>query len=141
MQNQQDPASIELELRKGEAYDMLRELRASISHILALNHRCVTEGTNDTTRAAKVISNATEHRDLVASQYIDTCDAILRLDADAAGFFPALLSEHLVAKPINNGTPLNAGSKTDSWIWTVGTCSEEGSTTWEDNSECTILFI
>ena len=132
--NLQKAVSIELELRKGEAYDALREVRASISHVAALvdKKRVHVRGTKNTTRAVSVIHTATEHRDLVAEEYNLARRAIISLDESYETDFRVITPTNLTVKPINSATAFNSGKNTDAWVWTVGIRSDESTSAWED---------
>lgn len=139
------PAEIELELRKGEAYGALRELRASISHIAALQteRRKHASGSSGRTRAANVVMTAIKHRDVAAEDYKEARRVIIMLDSSdhIKESFPLLEKGDLTIKSIEKGTDLGKGKVTDSWIWTVGVRSDELTSTWEDDSESIFLTV
>lgn len=130
-------ASLELELRKGEAYDSLREVRASVSHIAALSaqRRHNSGGVYNNTRAVKIIQTATKQRDNMAEEYNYTQRAIKRLDSTLEAEFQVLQEGDLVAKALYHGSALGTGKSRDSWIWKIGMAENEGSSEWQDTGE------
>lgn len=139
----QDVAKVELELRKGEAYDTLNDVRAAVSHELQLGvqkRRHARKGAMHT-RATALIRDAAEYKRSVGKRYIVARAAIVSLDRGLQSTFPILRDVDLDAKLINTGSELGGGRKTDSWIWTVGVRAGDCDAEWEDNGQCHVLDL
>ena len=74
-------ANIELELRKGEENDAVRDLRTQVNYKVGLEGQKWkhVRQTLDTTRAAKIIRDAVKARDAAAARYSSAREAIVAL--------------------------------------------------------------
>jgi hypothetical protein len=134
-------ASLELELRKGEANDAVRDLQTHINFKLGLQaeKRKHARYTLDTTRAAKIIRDAEKGRDAAAETYRAAREAIISLGGDGEKEYPTLSEQDLVAKSIANGSVLGGGKVTESWLFSEGAPvngSKKQVSEWEEESEC-----
>ena len=115
-------ASVELSIRKGEAFNAIREVRSLVTHLAALyqQRRVHIKGVQNMTRAMGIINTATRHRNEAVEDYNHARRSILSLDPTLDKQFPELSYAHLKLKSIEKGVYLGTGREQDSWIWTFG---------------------
>ena len=125
--------TVELDLRKGEAYDAIREVRASASHVagLKVQKKRHVRGVRNTTRANSVITTATRHLDHSAEEYNRSRIAILSLDPALGQDFPELTAKDYKIKGLEKGVFLGTGTVTEGWIWGFGSRSDQKMLTWQ----------
>lgn len=125
--------SAELDLRKGEAYDSIREVRASASHVagLKVQKKRHVRGVRNTTRADSVITTATRHLDFSAEEYNRSRAAILSLDPSLDHEFPELTAKDYKIKGLEKGVFLGTGMITEGWIWGFGHGCENKMEKWQ----------
>ena len=128
-----DLVDIELELRKGKAFDALTNVRTAISHELQLKVIKLKDsrGMAANTRASTIMINAANYRCRAVRCYEIACIAIKALDPSCE--FRELTKEDLEVKPIDNVSHLGGGLKEDSWLWTFGVYKDQFNAEWEDS--------
>ena len=128
-------ASVELELRKGEAYDALWDVRSALSHQLQLSVQISkhSRGSVSNTHAKTLCTEAAKLKSRAVQHYNDVHSAILSLDVSSD--FRPLTQADLVTKDIDTGTALGGGRKTDGWIWTFGVREGECNGEWEEDGK------
>lgn len=114
----------ELELRRGQAHDALRSLRAQVKYVMALSRQKnsrqnAIHGQYLNTRAGAVLSDAIQKRDGYKQKYRRTREAMIRLGMSSEEF-PELNDADLWRKDPLQYHKLGDGQKTEGWIWRVG---------------------
>ena len=136
-------ASVELDLRKGEAYDAIREVRASASHVAGLKtqKKRHVRGVRNTTRAGSIITTATRHLEYSAQYYNRSRAAILSLDPSLDQAFPELTERDYKIKGLEKGVFLGTGTITEGWIWGFGPRSDESMEPWQEDGASKFIFV
>ena len=114
----------ELQLRRGQAHDALRSLRAQVKYVTALSQqknsrKNAVHGQYLNTRAGAVLSDAIQKRDGYKQKYRRTREAMIRLGM-LSDEFPELNDADLWRKDPLQYHRLGDGQKTEGWIWRVG---------------------
>lgn len=116
----------ELQLRRGQAHDALRSLRAQVKYVTALSHqknsrKNAIHGQNLNTRVGTILSDAIQKRDGYAQKYRHTREAMIRLGmSEKSEEFPELKDADIWRKDPSQYHNLGDGQKTEGWIWRVG---------------------
>ena len=116
----------ELQLRRGQAHDALRSLRAQVKYVTALSHqknsrKNAIHGQNLNTRVGTILSDAIQKRDGYAQKYRHTREAMIRLGmSEKSEEFPELNDTDIWRKDPSQYHNLGDGQKTEGWIWRVG---------------------
>ncbi|KDR71018.1 hypothetical protein GALMADRAFT_15660, partial [Galerina marginata CBS 339.88] len=116
----------ELCLRKGQAHDALRSLRAQVKYTMALSRYKVSKknaihGQYLNTRVGSMLRDANERQTGCMKKYQRARDAMIRLGLPAdSKEFPKLGKDDLWTKNSSRFLELGDGRKTEGWIWRVG---------------------
>ena len=116
----------ELQLRKGQAYDALRSLRAQVKYVMALSHqknsrKNAIHGQYLNTRVGTILSDAIQKRDGYKQKYRRTREAMIQLGmSEKSEEFPELTDADIWRKDPLQYHKLGDGQKMDGWIWRVG---------------------
>ena len=116
----------ELQLRKGQAHDALRSLRAQVKYVMALSHqknsrKNAIHGQYLNTRTGTILSDAIRKRDGYKQKYRRTREAMIRLGmSEKSEEFPELNDADIWRKDPLRYHKLGDGQKTEGWIWRVG---------------------
>ncbi|KAL0058117.1 hypothetical protein AAF712_015211 [Marasmius tenuissimus] len=127
---------VEGNLRKGQAYDALTELKFTLKHktVLVRTKRREAQGTTLNTRAKKFIRHVARNQDVMISKYTKARASLINLkvtDGLDSGDFPPLTKDDLY-RPGGNGldAELGDGSRVAGWIWRRNILGDE-----DDGSE------
>ncbi|KAJ7576191.1 hypothetical protein C8J56DRAFT_1062311 [Mycena floridula] len=123
-------ASVEMQLREGEANDAIRILRRELIHGAALlkgkkDKRLAIQGQERNTRALKVLYNNRGKQRSQMAKYQHSRAAMLNLGlSPSSQAFPPLTDADLYCKDPSKPVELGDSKKTDGWIWRVGNLGE-----------------
>ena len=136
-------ALVELDLHKGEAYDAIREVQASASHVggLKTQKKCHVCGVRNTTQADSIITTATQHLEYSAQYYNWSRAAILSLDLSLDKAFPELAKKDYKIKGLEKGVFLGTGTITEGWIWGFGPRGGESMEPWQEDGASKFIFV
>jgi hypothetical protein len=115
-------APIEMQLREGEAYDALRDLRIAVKHINGLTYKKQTSirNTGLNTRAKTIIDDVKRRRNTHVDKYGAARQAMINLGCSRVGDqdeFPKLTIADAVMKYTEQPHALGDGSKSMAKIW------------------------
>ena len=118
-------ATIETQLREGEAYDALRDVRMAVKHINGLTYKKQTSvrDAGPNTRAKTIIDDVKRRRDAYIARYSAARQAMINLGYTQIGDrdeFPELTVADAVMKYTERPHALGDGSKSTAMIWRAG---------------------
>jgi len=130
-------ATIERELRQGQAADILDNLRDAmqLQELLLVGKAKAAAGNKSITRAQGYINRAATHVSHFADAYRSCRQAMVRLgmkEDDSA--FPVLNASDLRLKAVTGWKATGEGKITNSWIWTHGNIKKD-TAEWKDDSK------
>ncbi|KAL0061228.1 hypothetical protein AAF712_011987 [Marasmius tenuissimus] len=120
----------EVELRKGQAFDAIQDLKYTLTHkmVLVRTKRKEAKGSLRNTRAAKYIRYVGRRTDSWKQKYRVARECLIRLgvtDGSADSDFPELKDEDVYRQGLEKKeAELGEGSKTAGWIWVKALFSE-----------------
>ena len=134
---------IELQIRKGEACDVLGDLRYAIlvKNALFCSKKNQKSSVQTRTRSEWFIEDARRQVCMHASLYQNSYQAMLSLGlpTDDPAYKP-LTNKDLKTKNASQDRQLGDGSKVDSWIWgPIGELNDEERSEWEIDCACQLI--
>lgn len=113
-------AEIEFELRKGQAYDAIQDLKSSIQYMKgALRVKAKNSGSQKrNTRSTIYICKIRDNKDVWAAKYRRARECLLALGADPA-HFRQLNDADMFLRNIRDDAALGEGSTDPGWIWSA----------------------
>ncbi|KAK1227310.1 hypothetical protein PQX77_009695 [Marasmius sp. AFHP31] len=115
---------VEADLRKGQAYDAVAEVKYTLMHktVLVATKRKVAKGQRLNTRAKKFIRHVAKNQDVMSAKYRTARERLINLgvtSGDPTSGFPPLNEDTDLYRPGTEkyDAQLGEGSKTVGWIW------------------------
>jgi len=130
-------ATIERELRQGQAADILSNLRDALQlkELLLVGKAKGASGNKSQTRAQGYINKSTAHVNHFAKAYNSCRQAMVQLGMkDDDPSFPRLKATDIYIKAVTGWKATGEGKVTNSWIWTHGLIDKDAAE-WKDDSE------
>ncbi|KLO05566.1 hypothetical protein SCHPADRAFT_946616 [Schizopora paradoxa] len=121
-----DLAEMELELRKGQASEVLNELRqqCKVNAMLQLDNEENDRGTRANTRSHKARNEAHRLKQHWILEYKSIRASMVSLGLDKKSYFKDLNESDCYRQRTDKPHVLNTGTKKDGWIWSIGSDSD-----------------
>ena len=134
-------AQVELNLRKGEANDAIRQIRKQINYKLGLLEGKMkhVRHSSDNTRATKILRDVDKARNAAATTYRAARIVIISLGGDSVKEYPELRDQDMYIKSQLKGSVLGGGKIFEGWIVNDGPrvlTDKNDLEEWEVESEC-----